>query len=353
MALAELSRVERSILFLALLFIVIIAVKMTAYIVSLFLMSLIITMLVIPAQVWLREKGLSTFASVIVITLAAIVVIIAFVTLTALSLNSVVSDLPQYQQDLNNRLMDVTSMLAQFGLSGLLTESQSLNLGDIFSMGVSGAAVIADALMFLFFVGVLSFFMLLEVPAITSRLEERFGKDSGTMKSLSRMTGYVIDFIVVRTETNFVHGVLFGGFLGLIGVPGAILWGVLTFLLGYIPFFGLIIAAIPALFLAWLQYGIPGAVAVIFVVCILNLLVENPIYSYLAARKFEMPALIVIVSVIFWGWLLGLVGMLFSVPFTLIILLVFQLSDELRWINVTLGVDHLFESDSAGVAEDD
>jgi len=56
-----------------------------------------------------------------------------------------------------------------------------------------------------------------------------------------------------------------------------------------------------------------------------------------------MPALIVIVSVIFWGWLLGLVGMLFAIPCTLMILLICQLSDDLRWINVMLGVSHLFE----------
>ncbi|NMB80000.1 MAG: AI-2E family transporter [Methanomicrobiales archaeon] len=158
-----------------------------------------------------------------------------------------------------------------------------------------------------------------------------------------RVTRYVIDFIVVRTETNFIHGLLFGGFLGLIGVHGAILWGVLTFLLGFIPYFGLIIAAVPAIFFAWLQFGIPGAVAVIIAVCVLNLLVENPILSYLTARKFEMPALLVLISVIFWGWLLGLIGMLFAIPFTLMILLLIHISDELCWINKTLGVAHLFE----------
>jgi predicted PurR-regulated permease PerM len=165
------------------------------------------------------------------------------------------------------------------------------------------------------------------------------------------MTGYVSDFIVVRTETNFIHGVLFGGFLGLIGVHGAILWGVLTFLLGYIPYFGLLIAAVPSLFFAWLLFGVPGAVAVIAAICVLNLVVENPVLSWLTARKFEMPALIALVSVIFWGWLLGLVGMLFAVPFTLIGVLIFQSSDELRWINVALGVDHLFSERNEKAAE--
>jgi predicted PurR-regulated permease PerM len=200
-----------------------------------------------------------------------------------------------------------------------------------------------DGMMFLFFVGVMTFVMLLDAPTVADRMEQKFGKNSEMVQQLHRMTGYIIDFIVVRTETNFIHALLFGGFLGVMGVHGAILWGVLTFLLGYIPFFGLIIAAIPAIFFAWLQFGVPGAVAVIVAVCVLNLIIENPVYSFLASRKFEMPGLIVIVSVIFWGWLLGLVGMLFSIPITLLILLVFQICDDLRWINTVLGVSHLFE----------
>ena len=162
------------------------------------------------------------------------------------------------------------------------------------------------------------------------------------------MSGFVVGFIVVRTETNLVHGLLFGGVLAIMGVHAAILWGILTFILGYIPYFGLIIAAIPAIFFAWLQFGLWGAVAVIALVCILNLIVENPVFSWLAARKFENPALVVILSVIFWGWLLGLAGMLFAVPFTLMVVTIFHFSDELIWINTLLGVGDLFEESGAG-----
>jgi predicted PurR-regulated permease PerM len=343
MASSEMSHVEHSLLVIALLFIILIAVKTTSYIVSMFLMALILTMLGIPAQVWLKKKGLSDFTSTMVVTLAAILIILGFVGLTALSINTLITDMPMYQKDLDVRIADVSAMLAPFGLSSLITEPPQIDLGQIASMGIGGAMSIADGLMFLFFVAVLTFFMLLEAPRLTAHMESHFGKESHTIHHLSRMTGYVIDFIVVRTEANFIHGVLFGGFLGIIGVHGAILWGTLTFLLGYVPYFGLLIAAIPAIFFAWLQFGVPGAVAVIVAICVLNLLVENPVLSYLTARKFEMPALLVLISVIFWGWLLGLVGMLFAIPFTLIALLIFQLSDELRWINVALGVDHLFE----------
>jgi predicted PurR-regulated permease PerM len=137
------------------------------------------------------------------------------------------------------------------------------------------------------------------------------------------------------------------------GVHAAILWGILTFIFGYIPYIGLVIAAVPAIFFAWLQYGTWGAVAVIAVVCVLNLIVENPVFSYFASRKFEMPAIIVLLSVIFWGWLLGITGMLFAIPITLMVLIVFQCSDDLRWINELLGVSHLFEEGGGGKKTDE
>jgi predicted PurR-regulated permease PerM len=339
----ELPRVDRWLLCTALIFIIIIAVKMISFIVTLFLMSLILTLLMLPTMHWLKKKGLSDFLAVIVITCVAILIVLGFIFFTMLSFHSLMADLPQYQNDLDTRLHDINTLLNSYGITTITGVPASIKLGDIMGFGFSSLVSVAEVVEFIFFVGVTTFFLLLDAPRLAVQMEERFGRDSETMRKLNRMTGFVIDFIVVRTETNFIHGLLFGGFLGIIGVHGAILWGVLTFLLGYIPFIGLIIASIPAIFFAWLQFGIPGALAVIAAVCVLNLLVENPVYSFLAARKFEMPALVVILSVIFWGWLLGLVGMLFSVPFTLLLLLLFEVVDELRWINMALGVSHLFE----------
>ena len=337
------SRFERTLLAIALVFIIIIAVKMTSYIISLVLMSLIITLLTIPALVWLKKKNVPNTFAIALITLTACLAIAAILYISVFSFQMLLHDMPQFQQELSVRLAELRTILSSFGISIETDSIRSIDLKEIFSAGVAGATTIAEGLMFLFFVAVTSFFMLLEAPRLTERFEARYGKDSQTVKQFGKMSGYIIDFIVVRTETNFIHGLLFGGFLTVMGIHGALLWGLLTFLLGYIPYFGLLIAAIPAIFFAWLQFGIPGAVVVIVVVCILNLIVENPIFSYLTSRKYEIPALIVILSVIFWGWLLGIVGMLFAIPCTLICLLILQLSDDLRWINDFLGVGHLFE----------
>jgi predicted PurR-regulated permease PerM len=346
MNLSETSRIERALLIIALVFIIVIAVQMTTYLVSLILMAVILSMLALPAVDWLKKKGLSNFTAVLVITIVACLILLAGIFLTVLSFNSLVADIPQYQKELNARIADIDSILVTFGLSSTTLTPSSLNIGNMLQIAVSGATSLFEGVMYLFFVGVTTFFILLDSPRLYTYIERLFGKDSEELHNFTRMSGYVIDFIVVRTETNFIHGVLFGGFLGIMGVHGAILWGVLTFLLGYIPYFGLIIASIPAIFFAWLQFGIPGAVAVIAAVCVLNLIVENPVYSFLAARKFEMPALIVILSVIVWGWILGLVGMFFAIPLTLMLLLVFESCIELRWINAMMGVGHLFEDEN-------
>jgi predicted PurR-regulated permease PerM len=339
----EISRVDRWLLSVALIFIIIIAMKTVSFIVTLFLMSIILTLLCLPSVDWLKKRGLSNFHATVVVTVLGILIMLGFVFFTMLSFNSLMASIPQYQSELNNRIEDINALLDTYGIS-ITTDGQPLvKIGDIVQYGYTGFMSLLEAVEFLFFVAIMTFFMLLDAPRVATLFEERLGRNSETSRQMNLLIGYVTDFIVVRTETNFIHGLLFGGFLGLIGVHGAIMWGVLTFLLGYIPYIGLLIAAIPAIFFAWLQFGLPGALAVIVVVGILNLLVENPIYSFLAARKFEMPALIVIISVIFWGWLMGLVGMLFSIPFTLLLLLLFEMVEELRWINVALGVNHLFK----------
>jgi len=248
-----LSRAERMLLVIALLFIVLVAVKMTSFIVSLFLMSVIITMLGIPVLEWLRARGVPTGAAVMMITVIAGLIIGAFALLTHLSLNMLLADIPLFQKELAARVAELSAVFAPLGFSFGDELMHSLNLGQIVTMGMAGLSGLSEGLMFLFFVAVTSFFLLLEIPNITLRLEERLGKDSPTMKQLSRMTGYIIDFIVVRTQTNFIHGCLFGTFLAVMGVHAALLWGMLTFLLGYIPYFGLLLAAIPAIFFAWLH----------------------------------------------------------------------------------------------------
>jgi predicted PurR-regulated permease PerM len=338
-------------LIIALLFIIITGIKTTEFIANLLVISIILTLLALPAMEWLKKKGLPDIAAVTIVTGIAGACILVLIVLAAYSFNVLVTDLPVYQTELNERVAGISSFLGSLGISKNMELPSSLNLEAIASVIVSSVLSISNAIMTLFLITVTTFFMLLEAPHLKSRAEKMFAHEPEKLAQFSRMSKYIMDFIVVRTETNIVHGVLFGGILSIMGVHAAVLWGILTFVLGYIPYIGLVIAAIPAIFFAWLQFGTWGTIAVIAVVCVLNLIVENPVFSYFASRKFEMPAIIVMISVIFWGWLLGITGMLFAIPVTLMFLIVFQCSDDLRKINVLLGVSHLFEADAGSTGK--
>jgi predicted PurR-regulated permease PerM len=309
-------------------------------------------MITYPATKALRSKGLPEIAAVGVVAVIACLAVLLICYLVLFSFESLISGLPLYQRELTVRLSEALALLDRFGISTGSFSPSSIDLQGFAGFLSSSAISLADLLLYLFFIAVTTIFMLLEAPKVPDRIRKVVGDRSGSVEAFSRMSRYLVDFVIVRTEANLVHGFLFGVFLWVMGVHAAVLWGVLTFLLAYIPYIGLIIAALPAIFFAWLQFGLWGAVAVIAAVVVLNALVENPIFAHFASRRFDIPALVVILSVIFWGWALGVAGMIFAVPLTLIVLMLIQFSDDWAWVNTILGVDHLFTGErtpSAGI----
>ena len=344
----------RTLVFLALLIVVVIGIQITSYIINILLLSLVLTMLIYPCVRWLKERGLPDIAAVSIITGGALLIIIALILLILASIGQLITDLPLFQVQLQERLADIFMLFDRLGIERTSITSPTINLQSTAMIVSQSMISLSEALLYIFFIAITTFFALLEAPKIPERIRKIYGSmENKSLSQFARMSRFMVDFVVVRTETNIVHGFLFGGILYVMGVHSAILWGILTIILGYIPYIGLIIAAVPAIFFAWLQFGIWGAVAVVVVVIILNVVVENPVYAHLASKRFEMPALVVIISLIFWSWTLGVVGLVFAVPFTLLILIILQSSEETRWINTLVGVDTIFREIAEGQAEKD
>ncbi|MCK8517648.1 AI-2E family transporter [Methanoculleus sp. 7T] len=346
-----LSRSASTVLLLTAVVFLIIGVRSVSYIVTIIVVSLILAMLAYPATKALQSRGLPEAAAVGLVGVIACLAVLLVCYLVFLSFEGLISSLPLYQQALTARLAEALAVLDRFGISTGSFSPGSINLQPVAGFLSSFAVSLADVLLYLFFIAVTTIFMLFEAPRMPGRIRKVAGIGPVNLEAFSRMSRFLIDFVIVRTEVNFVHGFIFGAFLWVMGVHSAALWGVLTFLLSYIPYIGLIIAALPAIFLAWLQFGIWGAVAVVAAVVVLNAVVENPIFAHFASRRFDIPALVVVLSVIFWGWILGVAGMIFAVPLTLIVLMLVQSSEDWAWVNTILGVDHLFSGERAPSTE--
>ncbi len=136
---------------------------------------------------------------------------------------------------------------------------------------------------------------------------------------------------------SLATGLLAGFMLWALDVDYFVLWGVVAFMLNYIPNIGSIIAAVPPVLLALITQGplVAGIIAGGYLV--INTVMGNIVEPKFMGKGLGLSTLVVFLSLIFWGWLMGTVGMLLSVPLTMIVKIALETSQEGRWLATLLG----------------
>jgi predicted PurR-regulated permease PerM len=132
-----------------------------------------------------------------------------------------------------------------------------------------------------------------------------------------------------------------------VGVDYPLLWGVLAFLLNFVPNIGSLLAAIPALLLALIQLGISGTLWALLGYVVINNVIGAVIEPRFMGRGLGLSTLVVFLSLVFWGWVLGPVGMFLSVPLTMMVKIGLDSNEQTRWIAVLLGTEKNGVSDQA------
>ena len=180
-------------------------------------------------------------------------------------------------------------------------------------------------------------FILLEAGSFERKLRNAFDSTEEAAQRAKTIIGSVHHYIVIKTWISLVTGVLVMIWLWWWGVSHAPLWGLLAFMFNYIPNVGSILAAVPAVLIAWLEVGVLPTVAIAFGFLVINAAIGNFIEPRLMGRGLGLSALVVFCSMVFWGWVLGPVGMLLSVPLTMTARIIFDGFDDTRWVATLLG----------------
>ena len=209
-------------------------------------------------------------------------------------------------------------------------------VGDAFALGTRVFGTVKSMFTMLFIVFLVMSFMLVEARNFPRRLRaihDAGGPDfSGLMNSAVDIQRYV----AIKTLVSIATGLLAGLLCLAVGLEYPLLWGLIAFILNYIPAIGSTVAGIPPLILALLQFGPWHALVVGLGYFSINTLLGNFIEPTLLGRRFGVSTLVIVLSVLFWGWVWGPAGMFLAVPLTMIIKVVLESNNELRWVSVAM-----------------
>jgi predicted PurR-regulated permease PerM len=302
-----------------------------------FLLAFFIAAITAPALFWLQRKGLPGALAVLLIVLGITLTGLGLFTLIGSSVQEFMQAAPFYQQQLSALVSAGIDWLAGHGidlsltgLSDVLDPGQAMRLAR--SLLNSFGAVLSNAFLILFTV----VFMLLEAWSFPFKLRAMLRDPDHSLSQFARFFESVKKYMSIKTVISIATGALASLWLWLLGVDYPLLWGVLTFLLNYIPNIGSIIASILPTLLALVQLGFLPAAATLGGYLVINFVMGSVLEPRIMGKGVGLSTLVVFLSLIFWGWLLGAVGMLLSVPLTMMVKIAAEGHEETRWLAVLL-----------------
>jgi predicted PurR-regulated permease PerM len=310
-----------------------------------FLLALFLAVIVSPSIHDLSRWGLPRWMAVGLVTLGVTIICLLGLAYVGVSLNELLWRLPEIQRQLNGTRDDFFEWLHTMGVPVPSERSESVVFDPAYGVRLLGSLlsglsnVFSNGLLILITVA----FILLESGGFPGKLRAIVGPESGTMSRILKILADQRRYMVIKTWVSIGTGLPVAIGLALMGVNYAVLWGVLAFALNYVPNIGSLIAAIPPTMLALVQNS-PGTaigVAVLFLAVnfVIGYLIEPPAMG----RGLGLSTLVVWVSLVFWGWVLGPVGMFLSVPLTMAFKILLEGSEETRWLAVLLGPSVLEE----------
>jgi len=180
-------------------------------------------------------------------------------------------------------------------------------------------------------------FILAEELSFSDKLSRARDGADGVIRTLRGFAETVNRYLGFKTLVSLLTGFLVFMWLWVQGVDYPFLWAMLAFLLNFIPTVGSLLAAVPAVLLALVQLG-PGASVITAAGYILiNLLVGNVLEPRVMGKGLNLSPLVVFLSLVIWGWILGPVGMLLSVPLTIVVKIILEQDEKTRWLAIMLG----------------
>lgn len=304
--------------------IVLAGVHAAASVVSLVVLSVLVTVLLAPLQAALRHRGWPGIAALLTALAVYIAVLAIAALLLIIGLAGFLRDLPAYQDELERVLIEVGASL---GGAGTPPPVDAAAVGD--AVIAAADAIVGTTVQLGYSVFVVAY-LLLEAPRASERLRWAFGAGTEAVVRGAALAERLRAYLVARAVLGGVAAILDTILLLILDVPAALLWGVLSFLLSFIPNVGFVLALIPPTVLGLLTGGPLVALAVVVGYSVINIGIDFVIQPRFIGASVDLSAVVVTVCLLFWAVVLGGAGALLAVPLTIMVAALFDVFDDTR-----------------------
>ena len=302
-------------------------------------LALFLTVLSLPVMLWLRERRVPAWLAVALTVLVNMAAVAILALVVSQSISELQTQLPRYLTGIQ-RLQESWLVAVESRTGVVLTQYITMDLIDPaavidFARGAVGR--VAQFLSMTFIVFLIMAFMLGEAMVFPAKFRHILGGVSQNEDRLNKFVTEIQTYLGIKTIISLATGAILGLWAFFTDLDFPLLLGLLAFVLNYVPTVGSILAAVPALMLSLILVGSVGhAVLVLVGYVTVNTIFGNILEPSLMGRRLGLSTLVVILSLLFWGWAWGPLGALLSVPLTVIVKIWLENTKDLRWVAILI-----------------
>lgn len=331
-------RTGNAIIYLASFVVVAAGLKAASVVVLPFLMAVFIAIVATPAINALERLKFPRVLAFALVT-AVVFLSLGFIANTVLkTINGLVSYMPELQSKFKALADHYHHILASHGLidPNSVAAPADFDINKLFAVlgGFlrSGTELASKS----FFIFLLVTFMLFEVQVFSQKVEYFASKNPQTNQIVDTFISNLKRYLAIKSAASFATGVFIFIGLNFIGVPYAPLWGILAFVLNFVPTIGSIIAAVLALLVALLLNDVAACAWTAALYLAVNIIIGNFIEPKFLGKGLGISTLVVLLSLLFWGFLFGIGGMFLAVPLTMSLKIALDANPSTKFIAVLL-----------------
>ncbi|AYM86863.1 AI-2E family transporter [Pseudoalteromonas agarivorans] len=318
--------------------VIIAGLKVAAPLLVQLLMAFFIAIICMPSIRWMENHKIPRSIAIMIVLTVILAFVYAVVALVGDSINAFNSNKEFYIEQLSSRVKSISDWVASNGIPiENVNVAAAFEKADIMSLVTTVLGGVGDIFSDFFLIFLCVIFILAETTSFPAKFSRAFSNAQDKMVHVNNILSKIRHYLAIKAVTSLFTGILAGLALFFIGVDYPFLWGMLAFLLNFIPNLGSLLAAIPPLILALIQLGPIGVMWTGIGFFAINNFVGNYLEPKLMGKMLGLSAFVVLLSLILWGYIFGVVGMFLSVPLTMMIKIALDTNEKTRWLGILLG----------------